>query len=199
MITRLQGVLVEKELDHLVIDVGGVGYLVWIPLQMVSMLPQKGQEVVIYTHLHVREDALTLYGFSSSEERQAFERCISVSGIGPKLGLTLLSGFSVDQLADTIRRGDIGQLSKLPGIGKKTAERLILELRDKLGPRKLNVPGSSAVSFSQTVGSNVVTALCNLGYRPNDAEKATERALKEHPQAAIGEVIRAALQFLQKG
>lgn len=200
MITRLRGVLVEKDLDRVVVEVGGVGYLVSIPLQTLQTLPQKGQEVLLYTYLQVREDAFLLYGFASLEEREIFERCISVSGIGPKLALTLLSGFEVPQLIDTLQRGDIGQLSKLPGIGKKTAERLVLELRDKLGPRRLSSAAQvGGLVSSGGVSGDVVTALCNLGYRPADAEKAASLALKEQPDASIAEILRTALRSLQRG
>lgn len=199
MIRTLRGTLLEKNLDHVVIEASGVGYLVWVPLQSMQALPARGQEVFLSTYLHVREDAWVLYGFVSEEERALFEQCISVSGIGPKLGLALLSGLESSQLISAIQQGDVQRLSKVPGVGKKTSERLVLELRDKMGKEfasKTGAPVSAKPASSAFQG--VVSALSNLGYRPADAERAAEKMLADHPDAPLTELLRLALRFLQK-
>lgn len=205
MISQLRGTLVKKGADHLVIDVGGVGYLLLISLQTLQVLPAVGQETLLYTHLYVREDALVLYGFSTENEREMFLHCISVSGVGPKLALSLLSSFEPNMLVDTIQRGDTTRLCRTPGIGKKTAERLILELKDSFQKFSLRpntshkvIPGSLSSDFG-TPFRDVVTALCNLGYKPIDAEKAADTALKEKPDAPLAEILRQSLKLLQKG
>ncbi len=132
VIARLRGKLVEKEPARVVIDVHGVGYEVFIPTTTFTAMPNAGAEVSLDIHTHVREDALALYGFSSRQERRVFERLITISGIGPKLAVTILSGGSVEGLVGAIRRGDLARLTSIPGVGKKTAERIVVELKDKL-------------------------------------------------------------------
>lgn len=203
----LRGTLAEKGLDRVLLDVGGVGYEVAISMTTLQALPQAGHEVTLRTYLHVREDALQLFGFYSDEERRAFELCISVSGIGPKLALATLSGMDPGTLADAVRRGDVTRLCRIPGIGKKTAERLVMELRDKFERAGISPAGRRGAAPDPRqarperpsgIGADVVTALCNLGYRPADAEQATDRALAEQPDAPIEVILRQALRALQR-
>lgn len=192
MIGMLRGTLAEKGLDRVLLDVGGVGYEVAISMTTLQALPQAGHEVTLRTYLHVREDALQLFGFYSDEERRAFELCISVSGIGPKLALATLSGMDPGTLADAVRRGDVTRLCRIPGIGKKTAERMVLELRDKFG-----APATTATPQSKMGGAQAVSsALVNLGYKPAAAERAAAEAGKAHPGAAVAELVKAALRIL---
>lgn len=203
MIAQLRGTLVEKALDHVVVDVNGVGYLVSISLQTLQALPQQGAEVTLRTYLQVREDALQLFGFASDDERRAFELCISVSGIGPKLALATLSGLDPAALGEAVRKGDIARLTRVPGVGKKTAERLVVELKDKFersGRPAAGAAGEGGKAASQLGGvfGDVVRALCNLGYRPADAERATEKALGDNAGAPIELILRQALRALQR-
>lgn len=194
-----------------VVDVGGVGFSVHVSLSTLGALPAVGQPVRLYTYLQVREDALTLYGFATADERRAFELCLSVSGVGPKLTLAVLSGLGANGLSDTIAGGDVGRLTRVPGIGKKTAERLVMELRDKfkaqaqkigMGPGKA-APGAKGVTSSGAGPfGDVVSALTNLGYKPVDAERAVDKVLTTFPEGALAppieEVLRQALRALQR-
>lgn len=191
MIAHVRGTLAEKNLDKVVLEVGGVGLMLAVSLQTLQSLPQTGHNVSLYTYLYVREDTLALYGFASVEEKHIFELCISVSGIGPKLALAILSGMEAELLAQAIKQQDIPRLCRIPGVGKKTAERLIIELRDKVTPSKTMLPISKPMN-------DIVLALCNLGYRPAQAEKAADRVMLEHAQAPMAEVLRQALRLLQK-
>ena len=209
MITQLSGTLLDKGLDSVVVDVGGVGYLVHVSLSTLSALPAVGQPVRLMTHLQVREDAFTLYGFATLDERRAFELCLSVSGVGPKLTLAALSGLGATGLGDTIAGGDVGRLQRVPGIGKKTAERLVMELRDKfkaqaqkvgMGPGKAE-GGKRGLASGAGPFSDVVSALTNLGYKPPDAERAVDKVLSslgEGVTPPIEEVLRQSLRALQK-
>ena len=190
MIAQLRGVLVEKGLDHVVLDVNGVGYLVAISLQTLQALPAQGQEVQLKTYLQVREDALQLFGFATEDERRAFELCISVSGVGPKLALATLSGLDPAALAATIGAGDVARLTKIPGIGKKTAERLVLELRDKLATALPAVKASAGHG-----NADVLNALLALGYNDREATAAL-RGLP--PDLPLADAIRQALKALAK-
>jgi len=205
VIAQLKGLLADKGLDAVVVDVGGVGFAVSISLNTLAVLPQVGQPVGLYTYLQVREDALQLYGFATPEERRAFELCIAVSGIGPKIALSVLSGLDARGLAKVITEGDVNRLKRVPGIGAKTAERLVLELRDKVDRIGLGADSGPARGEVKVKGravggieSDVTTALCNLGYKPSDAERAAETALKEDPGATIEAVLRRALRLLQR-
>jgi holliday junction DNA helicase RuvA len=202
MIAKLSGTLADKGLDAVVVDVGGVGYLVSVSLQTLQALPPQGQPVALLTYLQVREDALQLFGFATAEERHAFELCISVSGVGPKLALATLSGLEPDALAEAITRGDVARLQRIPGIGKKTAERLVMELRDKFGPARGSGRGAAAGAIRATglagPAGDVAAALQRLGYRPQDAEKAAEAALAQEPGAALDVLLRKALRSLQR-
>lgn len=205
MIAQLKGSLIEKGLDAVVVDVGGVGYAVSISLNTLAVLPQVGQPVRLFTYLQVREDALQLFGFATPEERRAFELCIAVSGIGPKIALAVLSGLDPRGLAKVISEGDIHRLKRVPGIGPKTAERLVLELRDKVG--RIGVSAAEGPARGETrvksaagggIESDVALALINLGYKPADADRAAETALREDPTATVEAVLRRALRLLQR-
>jgi Holliday junction DNA helicase RuvA len=211
VIAQLTGTLVDKGLDSVVVDVSGVGYFVHISLTTLSALPALGQQATLLTHLQVREDALTLYGFATADERQAFELCLSVSGIGPKLALAVLSGLGAPALGEAIASGDVGRLTRVPGIGKKTAERLVMELRDKFsrignskGSRSGATGPSQARSPSSRLHDDVTSALANLGYKPVDAERAVaaviEQLTAEKPAIPppVEEVLRRALRSLQR-
>lgn len=196
MIGYIEGTLRHLEATRALVMAGGVGYDVHISLQTFYRLEgRKDASLEIYTH--VREDALSLYGFATTEEKIAFERLISISGIGPTLAQKILSGIDAPDLADAIARSDARKLSTIPGVGKKTAERICLELRDKLV-----LPSSPAAAIVTTRGSvddDVESALVNLGYRPKDAEAAIEKARREiGAEAELPVLLRAALRQLTK-
>ena len=176
MIGRLQGKIIQKQPPQLLIDVQGVGYEVDAPMSTFYQLPEKGQTVVLHTHLVVREDAQLLYGFASESERALFRDLIKINGVGPKLALTILSGISSDDFIRCVHENNAAALVSLPGIGKKTAERLIVELRDRLkhepsyGDTPLSAGGSPLATVSNPVG-DAVSALIALGYKPQDASK----------------------------
>ncbi len=204
MIARLSGILADKTLDSVLIDVGGVGYHVAVSLNTLAALPAVGNKVELFTHLHVREDAMLLFGFATRDERRAFELCTSVSGIGPKLAIGLLSGLDSAGLFAAVAADDVARLRKVPGIGPKTAERLVMELRDKVPrpdgtskPASRNRPAQAA-AVHVGLFADVMGALVNLGYRPTDAERATEQAIQQQPSAAIETVVRTALKALQR-
>ena len=196
MIGYLQGTLKRLDATHAVVLSGGVGYEVHISLSTYYVLEGRSQvELDIYTH--VREDALALYGFASPEEKIAFEKLISISGIGPTLAQKILSGISPQDLAEAIARGDSRKLSTIPGVGKKTAERMCLELRDKLaiGEEKKTTPATGRIA----VDDDVHSALVNLGYRPKDAEAALDAARKEMgSDAELSALLKAALRQLTR-
>jgi holliday junction DNA helicase RuvA len=175
MIAHLRGRLLEKRPNHVVVETGGVGYEVAISVPTFSSLPAAGSEVALHIYTHVREDLIALYGFLRPAEKQLFEKLIAVSGIGPKLAITALSGMPADELTEAIRSNDVGRLTRVPGIGRKTAERLVLELRDKLpfpGTGEIALPPGTAVE------EDVLSALLNLGYPRAAAEKAVSAAAK---------------------
>ncbi|HZS39934.1 MAG TPA: Holliday junction branch migration protein RuvA [Polyangia bacterium] len=199
MLARLRGTLAEKSIDQVIVDVGGVGFRVAVSLQTLAELPAVGQPVTLLTHLQVREDALTLFGFSTDEERTAFELCIGVQMIGPKLAMNILSSLAPHELGAAVRAGDHARLTRIPGIGKKTAERLVLELRDKVekvglgaGPRG----EARAQSERPTASTQVASALVNLGYRPADAERAADQACAASAGAPVAELVKRALRSL---
>ncbi len=191
MIGRIQGVLVEKNFPLVIVSCNGVGYEIDVPMSTFYPLPRIGEEVTLLTHLVVREDAHLLYGFISAAERAAFRQLLRISGVGPKVALSVLSGLSVDDLAEAVASSDAARLQKVPGIGKKTAERLVLELRDKL-PKTIGVVRAAD---SAAVGGDVVNALLALGY--NEREAAA--AVKQVPsQLQLPDAIRHALKHLAK-
>lgn len=181
MIAHLRGTLLAKTPQQAVVEAGGVGYDVMITVPAFSVLPAAGAEVQLFIHTHVREDALALFGFIDATEKRVFEKLISISGIGPKLAMTILSGLSVDRLVGAIRGQDHAMLTKIPGVGKKTAERVTLELKDKLD--ELAIVSPMAGSASGAVGDDVLSALVNLGYQRAAAQRAIEAAVEKEPAA----------------
>ncbi len=179
MIAHLNGVLISKSVEQVVIDVHGVGYVVTIPLSTYYTLPQLQEPAMLLTTLHVREDAMRLYGFSTEDERVLFELLTSVSSIGPRLALNMLSSIPAPELHQTIAQSDVTRLQTIPGIGRKTAERVILELKEKVGQVTLAAavlgPGATTDGVDHLVG-DVVSALLNLGYKRPEAEKAVKAA-----------------------
>lgn len=192
MIARLRGKLIEKEPSRIVLDVNGVGYEVFVPLTTFTAMPASGADVAIDIYTHVREDALVLYGFCTRLERRVFERLISVSGIGPRLAVTILSGGSVEGLVTAIRRGDLGRLTAMPGVGKKTAERIVVELKDKLQDFSQE-PAKPALEV------DVLSALENLGYSHVVAEAALRRAADGETEPEFDTLFKRTLQILTKG
>lgn len=203
MIASVRGTLLEKELDHVVVEVGGVGLRVAVSLHTLAQLPPVGDSAFLRTHLQVREDALTLFGFASIEERSAFELCTSVQGIGAKIAMSILSSLAPSELALAIKNEDVARLKKVPGVGMKTAERMVLELRDKLDRAGLAPVGERAATAKWAAGkpgdglaTQVSSALINLGYRPAEAERAAEAAAGTAPQASVADLLKRALRTL---
>jgi Holliday junction DNA helicase RuvA len=193
VIAHLRGKLIEKDPARVVIDVNGVGYEVFVPLTTSSALPDRGGDVAFDIHTHVREDVIALYGFSTRSERTIFEKLMSISGIGPKLAMTILSGGSVDDLVNAIKRSDLPRLTAIPGVGKKTAERIVVELKDKL-------QDFAVVAMDRTpIETDVLSALENLGYNRVVAESAIRRALDRDHEAAFDVLFKRALQILTEG
>ena len=193
MIALLRGKLLAKHPNQAIVDINGLGYDVTISIPTYSELPGLGSEVQLHIHTHVREDALALYGFLRPEEKQLFEKLLTVSGIGPKLGITILSGMAAEDMISAIRGNDVARLTKIPGIGKKTAERMVLELRDKLP--KEGMAGVEVAPKISAVEEDVLSALMNLGYQ----RPAAERALGSVKKAGTFEAMfREALGALSK-
>ena len=203
MIAYLSGKLLEKQANTVIVDVGGVGYEVSIPLSTFYELGEIGSDVQLRIYTHVREDAIQLFGFKTNRERELYLRLISVQGIGAKSGIGMLSGMSADELILALRTDDLAKLTTIPGVGRKTAERMVIELRDKVGD--LSVAGTSALD-AVTTGSTTVddvfedalSALVNLGYQRNAAEKALQIAAKEVTDATVQKLLRRSLQVLAK-
>jgi Holliday junction DNA helicase RuvA len=196
MIAYLRGKLLTKHPNQAIVETGGVGYDVTISVPTFSDLPAIGAEVALYIHTHVREDQIALYGFLRPSEKLLFEKLITVSGIGPKLAITILSGMAADEMVGAIRGNDIARLTRIPGIGKKTAERMVLELRDKL-PEAL--PSSApAISSLNATEEDVLSALVNLGYQRAAAEKALEVVTKNGKSGSFDALFRDALAALSK-
>lgn len=191
MIAHLRGKLAQKDPARVIVDVNGVGYEVFVPLTTFSVLPDTGAEVSIDVHTHVREDLIALYGFSTRRERTIFEKLMTISGIGPKLAVTILSGGSVEDLVTAIKRGDLARLTAIPGVGKKTAERIVLELKDKLHDF-VEAPARSSVEM------DVLSALENLGYNRAMAEAALARATNGDGSAPFDVLFKRSLQILTK-
>ena len=194
VIAHLRGRLISKHPNQAIVEAGGVGYDVVITVPTFSDLPAAGAEVSLHIHTHVREDALALYGFLRAEEKQLFEKLITVSGIGPKLAITILSGMATADMVGSIRGNDLARLTKIPGIGKKTAERMCVELRDKLE----GFGASQAVVAHSGAEEDVISALTNLGYQRAVAEKAVERAVQSAGSENFDAIFRAALGALSK-
>jgi Holliday junction DNA helicase RuvA len=195
MIGQLRGRLAEKRPNQVLVDVGGVGYVVQVPLSTYAALGELHTEVTLLIHTHVREDALALYGFVSSREKHFFEMLLSASGVGPSLALKILSGMSVEELVPAIRGSDLARLTRIPGVGRKTAERMVVELKDKLETVAVETERPTA-SSAAGIEADVVSALVNLGYDARVAENAVAEAKREAGAGNFEKLLRAALQAL---
>jgi holliday junction DNA helicase RuvA len=195
MIGQLRGRLTDKRPNQVLVDVGGVGYLVQVPLSTFASLGELHTEVTLLIHTHVREDALSLYGFLSSREKHFFELLLSASGVGPSLALKILSGMSVEELVPAIRGGDLARLTRIPGVGRKTAERIVVELKDKLEAVAIEAQKPTA-SSPAGAEADVLSALVNLGYDARAAESAVAEAKHEAGTASFEKLLRASLQSL---
>lgn len=195
MIAQLRGRLARKDTHEVVVDVAGVGYRVAIPLSTFYRLGEPGSEVSLFTHTHVREDTLALFGFLTSAEQALFERLIAVSGVGPKLAVAILSGIEAPDLVTALKSSDVARLTRIPGVGRKTAERLVVELKDKmLGLEAAGVEPSPTATGS-SAQDDLVSALLHLGYSRPEAERGVERALKEG-EGPFEDLLRRSLRAL---
>ena len=193
MIGSLRGKLLEKRPNQVLIDVGGVGYQVQIPLSTFASLGTLHGEASLLIHTHLREDQIALYGFITAREKHCFELLISASGVGPSLALKILSGMSIEELVPAIRRGDLAQLVRIPGVGRKTAERIVVELRDKLAA--VDVPESGKPQARPQLESDVASALINLGYDERSVERAIEK-VRAGSDGDFEKLLRDSLQIL---
>ena len=196
MIAHLRGKLLAKHPNQAIVEVGGVGYDVTITVPTFSDLPSLGTEVALHVHTHVREDQIALYGFLRPAEKKLFEKLITVSGIGPKLAITILSGMAADEMIGAIRGNDVARLTRIPGIGRKTAERMVLELRDKLSPEGSD--RAAPLTTSSAMEEDVLSALLNLGYQRQAAEKAVAARMKKGTAESFDVAFREALAALSK-
>ena len=202
MIGRLTGTIVEQAFDGAcLIEVGGVGYEVWVPLGTVGQLPRSPGQATLHVHTHLREDALTLYGFAQQEDRAAFRTLLGVTGVGPRLALAILSQLNASELADAIHRGDRARFKGISGVGKKIVERLVLELTDKLpaGPSSSMVPAAPAGGIKAVAGEPLAAvhgALLQMGFKSGEAEGAVQRLTPEAEGKATEELLREALVLL---
>ena len=194
MIGQLRGRLADKRPNQVMVDVGGVGYLVAVPLSTFAALGELHTEVTLLIHTHVREDALALYGFLSSRVKHFFELLLGASGVGPSLALKILSGMNVEELVPAIRTGDVARLTKIPGVGRKTAERMVVELKDKL--EAVTVAEEKLPASKAGVEADVVSALTNLGYDGLSAENAVAEGKRLVGTASFEKLLKAALQEL---
>jgi Holliday junction DNA helicase RuvA len=200
MIASLRGTLVGKAPNRLIVDVAGVGYDVQVPLSTFYVLGEEGSTVTLRVHTHVREDAISLFGFASTLELELFNRLIAINGIGPKLALAVLSGIEPHDLVRAIRLQDVARLTAIPGVGKKTAERIGLELKDRL-PATMQAPEPTphAASPGDQMRDDLLSALLNLGYQRQTAEKALDRVLEEAPDSGFEAALKSTLRRLMKG
>jgi Holliday junction DNA helicase RuvA len=196
MIALIKGILVQKSADRVIVDVKGVGYEVLIPVSTYYEIGEVGEEVTLQVYTHVREDALSLYGFRALEEKKLFMQLIQVSGIGPKLAITVLSGLPVADLVEAVTAGDIHRLSSIPGVGKKTAERMALELKDKLSKLFPGMEGTGGTAERGIVHQDVVSALVNLGYPRNKAETVVSSVSQESQLDRFDSLLRQSLKEL---
>ena len=191
MIAFIRGNLISKTPQYVVVDVNGVGYMLHIPLSLYPGLPPLHKEVTFHTYTYVREDVLQLYGFTTPEERDFFATLLTISGVGPRMGLNILSGSSLQEIKRMVDKGDVKQLSSIPGVGKKTAARIILELKEKLA---MDVEAEEGMD--QSFMADAVSALVNLGYPKARAIDAINRAIKKCKKSSIEDIIREALKIL---
>jgi len=195
VIAQIRGRLLRKGPQEAVVDVGGVGYRVTIPLSTFYRIGEPGSEVTLLTHTHVREDALALFGFLTPLEQELFERLIAVSGVGPKLAVSVLSGIEAPELVAALRASDVARLTRIPGVGKKTAERLVVELKDKMQA----LPSAQAEPRAPSAAADdLVSALLHLGYSRPEAERGVERAIREHGEGRFEDLLRLALQAVSR-
>jgi Holliday junction DNA helicase RuvA len=204
MIAYLKGKLLEKEANTVIIETNGVGYDITIPLSTFYELGEAGEDIELRIYTYVREDSLQLFGFRTLRERSLFLKLITVSGIGPKLAITMLSGMSADEIIVAVRTDNLARLTSIPGVGKKTAERLVIELRDKLNEiSSASVEERAAASNAPTsvdaVYDDALSALINLGYQRNAAEKALKQAVQDGTEMSVQKLLRKSLQLLAKG
>lgn len=203
MIAFLSGKLLEKSANSVIIDVAGVGYEVTIPLSTFYELGEPGSDVQLRIYTHVREDAIQLFGFTSSRERELYLKLISVQGVGARSGITMLSGMNADEMIDAIRKDDLAKLTAIPGVGRKTAERLVIELRDKVGELSATAAAAATGAGLKTAGESdafddALSALVNLGYQRIAAEKAIQDIRREGADQNVQKILRSALQRLAK-
>ncbi len=196
MIGRLTGRLASKAPDQVLLDVAGVGYLVHIPLSTFYELPEQESPASLWIHTHVREDALALYGFLTERERSLFLLLLGVTGIGPRVALTVLSGIPPTELVDALRRQDVRRLVAVPGVGKKTAERMVLELAEKAGRISGEAPGKAPAAVA---ADDVISALVNLGYRKAEAERSVDAIARTGAPTDFGDFLKEALRRLTSG
>ena len=197
MIAHIRGTILEKHPNQVIVESGGVGYDVTIPISTYSALPEVGAEVRLRIHTHVREDALSLFGFLTRDEKTLFEKLIGVSSIGPKLAVTVLSGLPTAELVGSIRQGQAENLVRIPGVGKKTAERIVLELRDKLDLLAAGVPAAPPAASLSALEQDVLSALLNLGCARPAAEAAVRKAKAQGPAGDFEQYFRRALEFIR--
>ena len=198
MIALLTGRVVEKVPSRVIVDVNGVGYDVLVPLSTYYVLGDPGASVTLRVHTHVREEVIALYGFATSLEQDLFERLIAINGVGPKLALAVLSGIEPVELIRAVRGQDVARLTKIPGVGKKTAERIGLELKDRLPASLAAIGQPPAAAPGDQLRSDLMSALLNLGYQRAVAEKAVDRAIEAAPGAPFEQVLRQALKSMMK-
>jgi Holliday junction DNA helicase RuvA len=198
MIGFLRGTVQEKTPERLLVDVQGVGYDVRVPLSTFYQVGEPGAPVALRIHTHVREDALHLFGFLTALEQDVFEHLIGISGIGPKLAVSVLSGIEPADLVAAVQRGDVGRLTRVPGVGKKTAERIVLELKDRLAKVTLPGPSSDTSAPASRLRDDLLSALVNLGYHRVSADKALDAELASGPDAPFEQALRASLRELMK-
>lgn len=198
MIAHLRGRLFEKQPNRIVLDVNGVGYDVSVPLSTFYGLGDEGGEIALRIHTHVREDALALYGFGTALELAVFERLIGISGIGPKLALAVLSGIETPDLVRAIERADVARLTAIPGVGKKTSERIVVELKDRLPLLRAEPAAASGSAPPSALRDDVLSALVNLGYHRPLSEKAVDAAVKAAPDGGFEQTLKQALRELAR-
>ena len=197
MIAHIRGTILEKHPNQVIVESGGVGYDVTVPISTYSALPEVGAEVRLRIHTHVREDALSLFGFLTQDEKTLFEKLIGVSSIGPKLAVTVLSGLPTAELIGSIRQGQAENLVRIPGVGKKTAERIVLELRDKLDLLAAGVPAAQPAATLSALEQDVLSALLNLGCARPAAEAAVRKAKAQGPAGDFEQYFRRALELIR--
>ncbi len=200
MIAMISGKIVYKGISHVVIDAQGVGYRVFIPLTTFYVLPENGHDVTLHRHTHVKQDGINLFGFYTIQERDIFELMLTVSGIGPKMSINILSGISVSELLNAISKGDLKKLISIPGLGKKTAERLILELKEKVIKRMIieeTPEGTDRQREKDIIKEDALSALVNLGYKNNIAQDALDKVMSElTTDLAMEQILKRTLKIL---